>query len=403
MVDVIAILGLSVAVVVLVWLATCGTTCRPPWKCCRRRNQAQDVVTIQVDLRSGEVRTCTNSLSAAFSQSPLHITQVSRLSQQGMQDEEKVTPGTPTRTHTSLTTTATQTRFSSPSILSTTASEYSSEVAPLDKSMWESLSPSTSPTSTERSLSNTSGYINTTYFEEATQATRELLHSPASLSIREAPKAGVLIELERLDGRTSSSSLPFTSGSSDDSSLTRSTSTLLAKSESCIFPDLLDSGVSPCPPCLDTDENKENIDPDENKENIDPNAIRPSCSGVALNPELPERTLKQTPERAPEPTTSLKMDGERQNLLPRSVECEAGPLPDSQQDPQPDSSTSPTTPASPASPAAKEEEEDAPVPDSDIESYHTCEDNASDMEEDTNTKETIDLENDCDVLGVLSE
>ncbi|KAK8380254.1 hypothetical protein O3P69_016699 [Scylla paramamosain] len=241
--------------------------------------------------------------------------------------------------------------------------------------MWESLSPSTSPTSTvstERSLSNTSSYINTTYFEEVPQATKQLLDSPGQLSTQEAPKTGVLIELDRLDNCASSSSLQFTSGSSDDSSLTRSTSTLLAKSDPCIFPDLAD-------PDVEFNENKENAE--ENKENVDPNAIRPSCSGVASNTELPEDTLKQTLKPNPGHTTALvaEVDEEGQNLIScSSVECEAGALPD----PLPDSSTSP------ALPVAKEED-DAQVPDSDIESYHTCEDGASDREEDTPTKESV--------------
>lgn len=324
-----------------------------------------------MDLRSGEVRTCSNTLSAAFSQSPLQVTQVSSLSQPGAQDEVKATPGTPTPTHVSLITTATQTFLSSPLSLSAEASEYSSEVTPLDKSMWESLSPSASPsstTSTGRSLLSTSGYINTTYFEEGTQATKQLLDSPSQLNAPAASKAGVLIELDTLDGRASASSLQFTSGSSDDSSLTRSTSTLLAKSDTCICPEVADSGTT-----VDS-ENKENVDPDENKENIDPNAIRPSCSGVTLNPEVPELPLKQTQKH-----TTLQVaevDAERRNPISSSVASEAVPLPDL----QPDSSTSPAS-------RVVKEEEDAQVPDSDIESYHTCEDDASDREEDTPTRE----------------
>lgn len=209
------------------------------------------MVVIQVDLASGAVRTYQeNSLASAFSQSALQVTQVSALSQPATQDSEvkQVTPTTPARIHASQVSTATQTTCAPSSLnssINTATSEYSTEVTPLDKSMWAKRSPSTtSQEDYSTTLTDTSrNFINTTYFEESSEATSQMNDSSIHTDSPDASKTRDVIQLDRLVSR-GSSPLQVMSESSDDSSLTRSTITLLAKSDPLIFTGL----SSACPP-----------------------------------------------------------------------------------------------------------------------------------------------------------
>lgn len=247
MLDVIAILGLAVAVAILVWAATYGNCSHLLYfwcKCCKRcpTQPPRDTVVIQVDLKSGAVRTYHNSLTTAFSQSAMQVTQVSTMSQTAAQNSEEnlVTPTTPTLAHASShVSTSTQTTHVPPYLNSSTSitSEYSTEVAPLDKSMWTDRSPGTSSQADDSTtlIDSPSDFINATYFEESTEAASQINDFLIHLDSPDGPKTREVIELDRFVNNAESPDM------------TRSSVAPLDESDSFVFPDLSSGG----PPCLE--------------------------------------------------------------------------------------------------------------------------------------------------------
>ena len=172
--------------------------------------------------------------------------------------------------------------------------------------MWVNSSPDTTShaNNSETMTDNSRNYINTTYFEESTEVTRQRAKSYLIQldSHGNTQKTRDLIELDGLVKCASSSSLPVSSSPPHDSGFARSTSTLLATSEPSIFPDL-----------------------------------------TAVCPSVESKETQQYTDHIYIPLISKEVEGE----------CQA--------------------------------------PDSDVESYFTCEDDASETEENTSVKGKINF------------